>query len=105
MVELEVIFCGSQHQQFSVLAGFPSPVGTEKQDQCCQPGQQVPKASIYCTLSLFQEELAQQLDALQTRTKQMLLSALPGVTLSSQQVEQASPDPSQSLLQKGRRNV
>ncbi|NXX42532.1 RRBP1 protein, partial [Tricholaema leucomelas] len=31
------------------------------------------------------EELAQQLDTLQTRTKQMLLSALPGVTLSSQQ--------------------
>ncbi|NXR08599.1 RRBP1 protein, partial [Semnornis frantzii] len=31
------------------------------------------------------EELAQQLDALQTRTKQTLLSALPGVTLSSQQ--------------------
>ncbi|NXU41031.1 RRBP1 protein, partial [Drymodes brunneopygia] len=31
------------------------------------------------------EELAQQLDALQTRTKQMLLSALPGVTMSSQQ--------------------
>ncbi|RMB93641.1 hypothetical protein DUI87_29868 [Hirundo rustica rustica] len=31
------------------------------------------------------EELAQQLDALQTRTKQMLLSAFPGVTVSSQQ--------------------
>lgn len=31
------------------------------------------------------EELAQQLDALQTRTKQTLLSALPGVTMSSQQ--------------------
>ncbi|NWZ38853.1 RRBP1 protein, partial [Brachypodius atriceps] len=31
------------------------------------------------------EELAQQLEALQTRTKQMLLSSLPGVTLSSQQ--------------------
>ncbi|NXO50651.1 RRBP1 protein, partial [Aramus guarauna] len=31
------------------------------------------------------EELAQQLDTLQTRTKQMLLSALPGVTVSSQQ--------------------
>ncbi|NWW06844.1 RRBP1 protein, partial [Oreocharis arfaki] len=31
------------------------------------------------------EELAQQLDALQTRTKQTLLSALPGVTVSSQQ--------------------
>uniref|UniRef100_A0A8D0KZC0 Ribosome binding protein 1 n=1 Tax=Strix occidentalis caurina TaxID=311401 RepID=A0A8D0KZC0_STROC len=32
------------------------------------------------------EELAQQLDALQTRTKQTLLSAFPGVTVSSQQV-------------------
>ncbi|NWI51517.1 RRBP1 protein, partial [Calyptomena viridis] len=31
------------------------------------------------------EELAQQLDALQTQTKQMLLSALPGVTVSPQQ--------------------
>ncbi|NXK12849.1 RRBP1 protein, partial [Herpetotheres cachinnans] len=31
------------------------------------------------------EELAQQLDALQTRTKQTLLSALPGVDVSSQQ--------------------
>ncbi|NXJ32984.1 RRBP1 protein, partial [Ciconia maguari] len=31
------------------------------------------------------EELAQQVDTLQTRTKQMLLSALPGVTMSSQQ--------------------
>ncbi|NWZ71605.1 RRBP1 protein, partial [Acrocephalus arundinaceus] len=31
------------------------------------------------------EELAQQLDALQMRTKQTLLSALPGVTVSSQQ--------------------
>ncbi|NXN10539.1 RRBP1 protein, partial [Indicator maculatus] len=31
------------------------------------------------------EELAQQLDTLQTRTKQTLLSALPGVTISSQQ--------------------
>ncbi|NXS62101.1 RRBP1 protein, partial [Brachypteracias leptosomus] len=31
------------------------------------------------------EELAQQLDTLQTRTKQMLLSALPGVAVSSQQ--------------------
>ncbi|NWR47503.1 RRBP1 protein, partial [Regulus satrapa] len=31
------------------------------------------------------EELAQQLDTLQTRTKQILLSALPGVTVSSQQ--------------------
>ncbi|KFW00895.1 Ribosome-binding protein 1, partial [Fulmarus glacialis] len=31
------------------------------------------------------EELAQQLDALQTRTKQTLLSALPGVTVPSQQ--------------------
>ncbi|KFO12437.1 Ribosome-binding protein 1, partial [Balearica regulorum gibbericeps] len=31
------------------------------------------------------EDLAQQLDTLQTRTKQMLLSALPGVTVSSQQ--------------------
>ncbi|XP_075003482.1 ribosome-binding protein 1 isoform X3 [Calonectris borealis] len=31
------------------------------------------------------EELAQQLDALQTRTKQTLLSALPGVAVSSQQ--------------------
>ncbi|KFZ68722.1 Ribosome-binding protein 1, partial [Podiceps cristatus] len=31
------------------------------------------------------EELAQQLDGLQTRTKQTLLSALPGVTVSSQQ--------------------
>ncbi|NXL82447.1 RRBP1 protein, partial [Leptocoma aspasia] len=31
------------------------------------------------------EELAQQLDAVQTRTKQTLLSALPGVTMSSQQ--------------------
>ncbi|NWV35226.1 RRBP1 protein, partial [Grantiella picta] len=31
------------------------------------------------------EELAQQLDALQMRTKQTLLSALPGVTMSSQQ--------------------
>ncbi|XP_010003292.1 PREDICTED: ribosome-binding protein 1 [Chaetura pelagica] len=31
------------------------------------------------------EELAQQLDMLQTRTKQTLLSALPGVTVSSQQ--------------------
>ncbi|XP_066172503.1 ribosome-binding protein 1 isoform X2 [Sylvia atricapilla] len=31
------------------------------------------------------EELAQQLDTLQTRTKQVLLSALPGVTVSSQQ--------------------
>ncbi|NWS70477.1 RRBP1 protein, partial [Crotophaga sulcirostris] len=31
------------------------------------------------------DELAQQLDALQTRTKQTLLSALPGVTVSSQQ--------------------
>ncbi|NXV13194.1 RRBP1 protein, partial [Cepphus grylle] len=31
------------------------------------------------------EELAQQLDMLQMRTKQMLLSALPGVTVSSQQ--------------------
>uniref|UniRef100_A0A8C9NDV5 Ribosome binding protein 1 n=1 Tax=Serinus canaria TaxID=9135 RepID=A0A8C9NDV5_SERCA len=31
------------------------------------------------------EELAQQLDVLQTRTKQTLLSALPGVTVSSQQ--------------------
>ncbi|NXU62496.1 RRBP1 protein, partial [Horornis vulcanius] len=31
------------------------------------------------------EELGQQLDALQMRTKQMLLSALPGVTLSSHQ--------------------
>ncbi|XP_064565488.1 ribosome-binding protein 1 isoform X4 [Zonotrichia leucophrys gambelii] len=31
------------------------------------------------------EELAQQLDALQTRTKQTLLSAFPGVTVSSQQ--------------------
>ncbi|NXE23316.1 RRBP1 protein, partial [Ardeotis kori] len=31
------------------------------------------------------EEMAQQLDALQTRTKQTLLSALPGVTMSSQQ--------------------
>ncbi|NXP55802.1 RRBP1 protein, partial [Heliornis fulica] len=31
------------------------------------------------------EELAQQLDTLQTQTKQMLLSALPGVTISSQQ--------------------
>ncbi|NXG54998.1 RRBP1 protein, partial [Hemiprocne comata] len=31
------------------------------------------------------EELAQQLDTLQTRTKQTLLSALPGVTVSSQQ--------------------
>ncbi|XP_032538921.1 ribosome-binding protein 1 isoform X2 [Chiroxiphia lanceolata] len=31
------------------------------------------------------EELAQQLNAFQTRTKQTLLSALPGVTLSSQQ--------------------
>ncbi|NXQ78775.1 RRBP1 protein, partial [Nyctibius grandis] len=31
------------------------------------------------------EELAQQLDALQTQTKQTLLSALPGVTVSSQQ--------------------
>ncbi|XP_074944689.1 ribosome-binding protein 1 isoform X2 [Phalacrocorax aristotelis] len=31
------------------------------------------------------EELAQQLDVIQTRTKQTLLSALPGVTMSSQQ--------------------
>ncbi|NXM77479.1 RRBP1 protein, partial [Serilophus lunatus] len=31
------------------------------------------------------EELAQQLDVFQTRTKQMLLSALPGVTVSPQQ--------------------
>ncbi|NXP30535.1 RRBP1 protein, partial [Leiothrix lutea] len=31
------------------------------------------------------EELAQQLDAFQMRTKQMLLSTLPGVTVSSQQ--------------------
>ncbi|NXI45220.1 RRBP1 protein, partial [Galbula dea] len=31
------------------------------------------------------EELAQQLEMLQTQTKQMLLSALPGVTMSSQQ--------------------
>ncbi|XP_054678841.1 ribosome-binding protein 1 isoform X1 [Grus americana] len=31
------------------------------------------------------EEMAQQLDTLQTQTKQMLLSALPGVTVSSQQ--------------------
>ncbi|NXI94559.1 RRBP1 protein, partial [Psophia crepitans] len=31
------------------------------------------------------EELAQQLDVMQTRTKQLLLSALPGVTVSSQQ--------------------
>ncbi|NXA17919.1 RRBP1 protein, partial [Ibidorhyncha struthersii] len=31
------------------------------------------------------EELAEQLDALQTRTKQTLLSALPGVAVSSQQ--------------------
>ncbi|XP_009893134.1 PREDICTED: ribosome-binding protein 1 [Charadrius vociferus] len=31
------------------------------------------------------EELAQQLDALQTQTKQTLLSAVPGVTVSSQQ--------------------
>ncbi|NXR61631.1 RRBP1 protein, partial [Rhadina sibilatrix] len=31
------------------------------------------------------EELAQQLEALQTRTKQVLLSTLPGVTVSSQQ--------------------
>ncbi|XP_050829080.1 ribosome-binding protein 1 isoform X6 [Serinus canaria] len=31
------------------------------------------------------EELAQQLDVFQTRTKQTLLSALPGVTVSSQQ--------------------
>ncbi|XP_066034133.1 ribosome-binding protein 1 isoform X2 [Chamaea fasciata] len=31
------------------------------------------------------EELAQQLDTLQMRTKQMLLSALPGVTVSAQQ--------------------
>ncbi|NXL37438.1 RRBP1 protein, partial [Glaucidium brasilianum] len=31
------------------------------------------------------EELAQQLDVLQMRTKQMLLSAFPGVTVSSQQ--------------------
>ncbi|KFP90155.1 Ribosome-binding protein 1, partial [Apaloderma vittatum] len=31
------------------------------------------------------DELAQQLDALQMRTKQTLLSALPGVTMSSQQ--------------------
>lgn len=30
--------------------------------------------------------MAQQLDTLQTQTKQMLLSALPGVTVSSQQV-------------------
>uniref|UniRef100_A0A8C3KRH3 Ribosome binding protein 1 n=1 Tax=Calidris pygmaea TaxID=425635 RepID=A0A8C3KRH3_9CHAR len=40
----------------------------------------------HASLSLLQEELAQQLDALQTRTKQTLLSALPGVTVSSQQV-------------------
>ncbi|KAM7119804.1 ribosome-binding protein 1 isoform 1-T1 [Ciconia maguari] len=33
------------------------------------------------------EELAQQVDTLQTRTKQMLLSALPGVTMSSQQTQ------------------
>ncbi|XP_064020702.1 ribosome-binding protein 1 isoform X1 [Pogoniulus pusillus] len=33
------------------------------------------------------EKLSQQLDALQTRTKQTLLSALPGVTLSSQQTQ------------------
>uniref|UniRef100_A0A8C3KW26 Ribosome binding protein 1 n=1 Tax=Calidris pygmaea TaxID=425635 RepID=A0A8C3KW26_9CHAR len=39
----------------------------------------------HASLSLLQEELAQQLDALQTRTKQTLLSALPGVTVSSQQ--------------------
>lgn len=75
-----------------MLADFPNPVGTGKQDQCCQPGQQVPMTSIHCSLSLFQEELAQQLDAFQTRTKQMLLSALPGVTVSSQQVRQASSD-------------
>ncbi|NXW94934.1 RRBP1 protein, partial [Alopecoenas beccarii] len=31
------------------------------------------------------EELAQQLDALQTQTKQVLLSALPGITVSSHQ--------------------
>lgn len=76
-----------------MLAGFPSPVGTEKQDQCCQAGQQVPRTLIHCSLSLFQEELAQQLDALQTRTKQTLLSAFPGVTMSSQQVGQASSAP------------
>uniref|UniRef100_A0A8C0B7C9 Ribosome binding protein 1 n=1 Tax=Buteo japonicus TaxID=224669 RepID=A0A8C0B7C9_9AVES len=48
------------------------------------------------------EELAQQLDALQTRTKQTLLSALPGVTVSSQQVGTGFLRPLESLRRAGR---
>lgn len=47
----------------------------------------------HASLSLLQEELAQQLDALQTHTKQTLLSALPGVAVSSQQVGTGSLSP------------
>ncbi|KAM6128086.1 LOW QUALITY PROTEIN: ribosome-binding protein 1 [Pterocles gutturalis] len=42
-------------------------------------------AATKASLSLLQEELAQQLDALRAQTKQTLLSALPGVTVSPQQ--------------------
>lgn len=67
----------------SLLAGFPmqlTPVSTEKQDQ------RYPRPPSHASLSLLQEELTQQLETLQTRTKQTLLSALPGVTVSLQQV-------------------
>lgn len=45
-----------------------------------------PRPPSHASLSLLQEELVQQLDVLQTQTKQTLLSALPEVTVSSQQV-------------------
>uniref|UniRef100_A0A8C4UJC6 Ribosome binding protein 1 n=1 Tax=Falco tinnunculus TaxID=100819 RepID=A0A8C4UJC6_FALTI len=48
------------------------------------------------------EELAQQLDVLQTQTKETLLSVLPGVDVSSQQVGTGFPSPPQSLHRMGR---
>lgn len=77
-------------------------VGTEKQDW---EASRCPKPPSHASLSILQEELAQQLDALQTRTKQTLLSALPGVTVSSQQVGTGFLRPLQSLRPAGRTDI
>lgn len=77
-------------------------LGTVKQDW--EAGRH-PKPPSHASLSLSQEELAQQLDALQTRTKQTLLSALPGVTVSSQQVGTGFLRPLESLGRAGRTGI
>lgn len=85
-MEGEGCFSDSQ-RPCSLLAGFPMPayLCRHRKARLVLPAWPTSTRVLHpMPLFLLQEELAHQLDALQTRTKETLLSALPEVTVSQQ---------------------